>query len=179
MFSQIPEEDAALKHEVRRKQQNSKSCMVCGLKNPFGLKASFYELDNNELVCLFRPTDAHQSYPGRLHGGVSTAILDETVGRAVNCGREEMVWGVTVEFTTQFKKPVPLGTELRVVGRIVSETSRTFEGTGEILLPDGTLAVTGAGKYIKLALNRIADFDAEEQEWKVVASGQDQAIIDY
>ena len=167
-----------MKREVKRKQENSKSCMVCGLKNPFGLKASFFELDNDELVCLFRPTDAHQSYPGRLHGGVSTAILDETVGRAVNCGREEMVWGVTVEFATQFKKPVPLGVELRVVGRIVSETSRTFEGTGEILLPDGTVAVTGAGKYIKLALKRIADFDAEEQEWTVVRNPSDPEVIE-
>lgn len=168
-----------MKREVRRKQQNSKFCMVCGLKNPFGLKASFYELDNNELVCLFKPTEAHQSYPGRLHGGVSTAILDETVGRAVNCGREEMVWGVTVEFTTQFKKPVPLGVELKVIGRIGSETSRTFEGTGEILLPDRTVAVTGAGRYLKLTLDRIADFDAEGQEWRLVLNPSDPEFIEY
>jgi hypothetical protein len=89
-----------------------------------------------------------------------------------------MVWGVTVEFATHFKKPVPLGVELKVVGRIVSETSRTFEGTGEILLPDGTAAVTGAGKYLKLALNRIADFDSAEQEWKVVEGPADPEVID-
>jgi len=161
-----------------RKQQNSKTCLVCGLKNPFGLKTSFYELDNNELVALFKADDVHQSYPGRLHGGVSTAILDETVGRAINCGRTDMVWGVTVEFTTQFKKPVPLGVELKVVGRIVSETSRTFEGTGEILLPDGAVAVIGAGKYLKLALERIADFDAKEQEWRIIESPSDPEFIE-
>ena len=166
-----------MNRKVVRKQENSRSCMVCGLKNPFGLKTSFYELDNNELVGLFRPGESHQSYPGRLHGGVSTAILDETVGRAINCGRKEMVWGVTVEFTTQFKKPVPLDVELKVVGRIVSETSRTFEGTGEILLPDGTVAVTGSGKYLKLALDRIADFDAGEQEWKVAENPSDPGSI--
>jgi acyl-coenzyme A thioesterase PaaI-like protein len=179
MLLKTGKEDRVLNRKVVRKQPNSKSCMVCGLKNPFGLKTSFYELEGNELVGLFKPAESHQSYPGRLHGGVSTAILDETVGRAVNCGKTEMVWGVTVEFTTQFKKPVPIGVELKVVGRIVSETSRTFEGTGEILLPDGTVAVTGTGRYLKLALNRIADFDAEEQEWKVIASGQDPAIIVY
>ncbi len=167
-----------MQRKVVRKQENSKSCMVCGLKNPFGLKTSFYELDNNELVGLFKPADAHQSYPGRLHGGVSTAILDETVGRAVNCGRKEMVWGVTLEFTTQFKKPVPLGVELKVVGRIVSETSRTFDGTGEILLPDGTVAVAGSGRYLKLALDRIADFDAEEQEWRIALDPSDPEVVE-
>jgi acyl-coenzyme A thioesterase PaaI-like protein len=153
-------------------------CLVCGLKNPYGLMASFYELDDAELLCIFKPSDVHQSYPNRLHGGVSAAILDETIGRAINCGRKDMVWGVTVEFGTQFKKPVPLDAELRAVGRITSETGRIFEGEGDLLLPDGTVAVTGRGKYIKLPLERIADFDAEEQEWRVTRSETDPEVVE-
>ena len=67
-----------MRHAVTKKQQNSKMCLVCGLKNPYGLKAAFYEMDNQELVALIRPRDEHQSYPGRLHGGLTTALLDET-----------------------------------------------------------------------------------------------------
>ena len=165
-------------HQVAGKQQNSKNCLVCGLKNPFGLKASFYELDDKELVCIFTPTEMHQSYPGRLHGGITTAILDETIGRAIMAHYEEMLWGVTVEFTTKFKKPIPLNQELRVVGRITSDTSRFFEGTGELLLPNGEVAATGIGKYIKMPLEKIADFDAAEQEWKVVSSDRDPKTLE-
>jgi acyl-coenzyme A thioesterase PaaI-like protein len=164
-------------HRVLRKQPNSKMCLVCGLKNDGGLKASFYELGNGELVAIFTPRDEHQSYPGRLHGGMITAMLDETIGRAVLIGCTNGFWGVTVEFTTRFKKPVPLGVELRVVGRIVKEEGRVFEGTGEILLPDGEVAATGVGKYVKLPLSRIADFDADEQEWRVTASPTDPLEI--
>ena len=32
------------------------------------------------------------------------------------------------------------------MGRIVSEEGRVFAGTGEILLPDGEVAATGAGQ---------------------------------
>lgn len=166
-----------MSHRVTRKQPNSRMCLVCGLKNEGGLKASFYELANGELVALFTPRDEHQSYPGRLHGGIITAMLDETIGRAVMIGCAEDFWGVTVEFTTQFKKPVPLGVELKVVGRIVKEDGRVFEGTGEILLQDGEVAATGAGKYIRLPIGRIADFDADAQEWRVVASPADPAEI--
>ena len=163
---------------VKRKQQNSKMCLVCGLQNPYGLKTSFYELENGEVVGLFTPADHHQGYPDRMHGGMAAAILDETIGRAINAGRDNALWGVTLEFTVRFKKPVPLDGELRVVGRVTKETSRTFEGTGEILLKDGTVAVTGHGTYLKLPIEKIADFDAVEQQWKVIPSESDPNTIE-
>ena len=167
-----------MQHTVTGKQQNSKMCIVCGLKNPFGLKSAFYELDNKELLCVVKPTEVHQSYPGRLHGGITTALLDETIGRAIMMRYEEMLWGVTVEFTTKFKKPIPLNEELRIVGRITSDTSRFFEGTGEVLLSNGEIAATGVGKYIKMPLEKIADFDAAEQEWKVTHLPHDPKTVD-
>ena len=153
-------------------------CLVCGLKNPHGLKARFYELQNDELVAVFRPLEEHQSYPTRLHGGISAAILDETIGRAIMIQEKEDFWGVTVEFTSRYKKPVPLDQELRVTGRIIKNTSRIFEGTGEILLQDGTVAVEGFGKYIKRPLSKISDFDHEEQEWQVVPLPEDPEEIE-
>lgn len=166
-----------MQYRVSAKQENSKMCLVCGLKNPFGLRASFFELENKELLALFTPTDEYQSYPGRLHGGIATTILDETIGRAIMIYHEDL-WGVTVEFNVRFRQPIPLNEELRVVGRIIKDTRRIFEGTGEILLGDGSVAVEGAGKYIKLPLEKIADFDAEEQEWRVVPAGGDPQIVE-
>ena len=162
---------------VTGKQHNSKMCFVCGLKNPAGLHTSFFEVEGDQLVGLFTPCDEHQGYPGRLHGGVSAAILDEAIGRAMNVTDPD-VWGVTVEISIRYRKPVPLDTELRVVGRITDQNRRMFEGTGEILLADGTVAVEGKGKYIKLPLDDIADFDFTEQEWKVELSEGDPKEID-
>ena len=68
-----------MRHTVKIKQPNSKMCFVCGLKNVAGLHSFFYELDNDELLAIFKPEEAHQGYPGRLHGGIATAILDETM----------------------------------------------------------------------------------------------------
>jgi len=167
-----------MKHAVARKQPNSKMCLVCGLKNPHGLFGSFYELASGELVGLFTAREEHQSYPGRLHGGIITALLDETIGRAIMIKYREAFWGVTVEFTTRFAKPVPLDVELRVVGRIVQEEGRVFMGTGEILLPGGEVAATGTGKYVKLPIEKIADFDVEAQEWRVFPSESDPAEIE-
>ncbi len=151
-----------------RKQPNSKMCFVCGMKNVAGLKAFFYEQEDGSLVARFTPQEVHQGYPGRLHGGVATAILDETIGRAIMIRYGESIWGVTAELQVRFRAPVPIGVELRAVGRITRDTRRLFEGEGELILPDGTVAVTARGKYVKLPLEAISDFDPEEQEWRVV-----------
>ena len=166
-----------MKHKVRKKHQNSKSCFVCGLKNNFGIHTAFFELENNELVAVFTPGEKHQSYPGRLHGGIATAILDEIIGRAIMIENEN-IWGVTVELNVKFKRPVPYDVELKVVGRITEQNKRFFFGNGELILPDGKVAVTASGKYIKLPLDKIADFDHEEQEWKVVPKKNDPTGID-
>ncbi|NCF65997.1 MAG: PaaI family thioesterase [Chloroflexi bacterium] len=167
-----------MRYQVKAKQENSKMCLVCGLKNQFGLRSAFYELDNDELLALFTPMEEHQSYPGRLHGGIATAILDETIGRAIMIWHEDL-WGVTISFSTRFRQPVPLDEELRVVGRVTKDARRYFEGTGEILLADGSVAVEGQGKFLKLPLNKIADFDFDEQEWRVVPAESDPEVVDF
>lgn len=150
-------------HEVHGVQNISRMCMVCGAENPSSLKARFYELDNGEIMGVFQPLDVHQSYPGRLHGGISSALLDETIGRAVNISDHD-AWGVTVELTVRYRKPVPLDDEVRAIARITRDSSRIFEGSGEIVLADGTVAVEATGRYLKMPIEKIADGDFQ-QEW--------------
>jgi len=165
-------------YKIKRKQENSKLCFVCGLKNNYGIHAHFYEAENGELIALFTPSEEHQSYPGRLHGGIASAILDETIGRAILNKNKNEVWGVTIELNLRFRKPVPLNKQLKVIGRVTDENSRMFEGTGEIILPDGTVAVTAKGKYLKAPIEKITDFDVEENEWRVVKLENDPKEIE-
>ena len=158
-----------------KKQPSSYNCFVCGVKNDAGADAEFYErrADDGtpEIVAHFTGRAEHQGYPDRMHGGVITGILDEAIGRAVNIGEMDMemptVWGVTVEINVQFHKPVPLGVELTAVGRITHERERFFEGTGELMLSNGDVAATAVGKYVKLDLSKISDFDPIELGWRV------------
>jgi uncharacterized protein (TIGR00369 family) len=150
-----------------KKQPTSRMCFICGESNPAGVHVRFYEQDDGTLLARFTGREQHQGYPGRMHGGVITAVMDEAVGRAIMIKYGEAIWGVTAELNVRFRKPVPLDVELIVVGRITNEASRLFEGTGELYLPDGTVAVEAAGKYVKLDIAKIADFDSEREEWYV------------
>lgn len=150
-----------MKYKILKKQNVGKMCFVCGTENDIGLKTDFYELENGELVGICKLKEEHQSFPGRGHGGVSAALLDETIGRAALIHNPDL-WGVTIELSTKYRKPVPLEGEIKVVGRITKETNRMFEGTGEIILSNGDVAVTGKGRYIKMPIEKIVDLDKNE-----------------
>ena len=157
------------KRRVVAAQNLSRMCLVCGVANPWGLNGHFYVLEPDEagvpeLLGVFTLREEHQSYPGRLHGGIASAVLDETIGRAITITNPG-VWGVTAELRVRFRKPLPVSGELRCVGRITRDTRRLFEGTGEILLGDGTVAAEASGRYVKMSLGEITDDDFDQRDW--------------
>ena len=143
-------------------------CFICGVKNIAGVHVRFYEPGDGTVLARFCGQEVHQGYPGRFHGGVLAGILDETLGRAIRLEHGDDVWGVTAELTIRYRQPVPLETELEAVGRITAERSRLFEATGEVLLPDGTVAVEASGKFVKLLPEVLAEFDPAAEEWQVI-----------
>ena len=153
-------------------------CFVCGLNNRYGLKSRFYELEEKQLLAVFRPAQEHQGYPGRLHGGIAATILDETIGRAIMLTQSDSIWGVTVDFSMKLRKPIPLDGEIRVLAKIEKESKRMFTGVGAILTPDGQYAVEAEGKYLKMDIDKIADFDHQGEEWIIVPMADDPEFFD-
>jgi uncharacterized protein (TIGR00369 family) len=151
-----------MRRRVLAAQNVSRMCAVCGRENAWSLKARFLELEGDELLAIFTPLPEHQGYPGRLHGGIASALLDETIGRAIQ-RRQPDRWGVTIDLNLRFRRPIPIGGELRALARITRDTSRMFEGSGEIVLVDGTVAVEARGRYLKTSIGQITDVDFSQQ----------------
>lgn len=151
-----------------RKQPNSRMCFICGERNIGGVKVSFYEMDDGTLEGRFAAQDIHQGYPGRIHGGVVSGILDETIGRTIRSldGHEDL-WGITIELKTHFIQPLPVKVDLIASASLTKNSKRYFEGKGEIYLPDGSLAVEATGSYLKYSRKQIGNLDLEREEWKV------------
>ncbi len=152
-------------HKIIKKQNNSDMCFVCGIHNDAGLNIKYYELDNKHLIGVFKGTDVHQSYPQRMHGGITSALLDETIGRAVQILNTE-IWGVTVELQVKFLKPVPLDQQLYVVGYITNLRNRLFEGEGYICDTNKNILATAKGKYFIKHVDQIVDdIDFVREQW--------------
>lgn len=143
---------------VLRKQNNSADCIICGTENNASMCAGFYEVEGDYVVAEVKGKYEHQSYPGRMHGGLISALLDETIGRAIMI-QDPNQWGVTSELNVKFRKPVPLDQTLYCVAKIIKVGSRTFVGVGFIEDANGTLLAHGSATYVKLPLDKIADGD--------------------
>ncbi|HEY3282746.1 MAG TPA: PaaI family thioesterase [Armatimonadota bacterium] len=126
---------------------NSASCYVCGDTNPAGLGVRF-ELEGETVLCHFRASKHQAGYHGMVHGGVLSALLDETMGWApsITDGR----FSVCAELKVRFLRPSPLGRELTVRGWTVRQHGRLFLAEGEITDSEGTVYVKGWGKYSPL-----------------------------
>jgi acyl-coenzyme A thioesterase PaaI-like protein len=154
-----------LKFDIVNRQKISKNCFVCGVNNELGLKTKFYETSGEEVIAVFTPNDKLQSYPDILHGGISATILDETIGRALMVKYGQDSFGVTVELNLRYRKPVPLNQELKVVAKVTNDRGRLYEGSGKLILPNGDVAVTATGKYMKKNIKDIVEKDFGAEEW--------------
>ena len=137
---------------------------MCGLDNEYGVRAPFYNMEDGSVMTLFRYRKQHQSYPGRVHGGLITAMLDEMGLRALWAKElSEETFGVTFSLETKYRKPVPYDQDLIEKGIIVKNSSKFFVTEASIMDTKGNVLANGTVKYIRLDVNEIAE-NAEVHE---------------
>lgn len=139
------------------KQRNSRMCVVCGLDNPIGLKAPFYTMEDGSVISRFTFSENFQSYPGRVHGGIITAVLDELGLRAMWSKHfSEDDFGVTMSLTTDFRKPVLYDVPLLTRGMLVKENRRLAVVEAELFDATGTLLANATLNYLKMDTQKIS-----------------------
>ena len=144
--------------KVVSKQLNSKMCIVCGLDNEYGLRAPFYNMQDESVMTCFSYRAAHQSYPGRVHGGLITSMLDEMGLRALWAAEgEDYTFGVTISLENKYRRPVPYDTPLIGKGTIIKNLGNFFVTDCAIYDTHGNVLANGAVKYMRLPVQKIAD----------------------
>ena len=144
--------------KIISKQKNSRMCIICGLDNEYGVNAPFYNMEDGSVMSVFQYKKEHQSYPGRVHGGLITAMLDEMGLRSLWAKElSEETFGVTLSLDTKYRKPVPYETDLIGRGIVVKETSKFLVTDASIMDMDGKILASGMIKYIKMDTGEISE----------------------
>ena len=101
-------------------------CFVCGPRNRSGLRLRF-EREGGVVTTTFRGREEHQGFPGYVHGGVITALLDETMSRV---SLLEDRWTMTARMEVRFRRPVPVDQPVTAVAEKLEERRGFVEAAG-------------------------------------------------
>jgi acyl-coenzyme A thioesterase PaaI-like protein len=116
-------------------------CYACGDLNPIGLQLEF-RMEDGWSVADFVAQQPHQGYPGYVHGGVVSTLLDEAMGWATY-GKN--IWALTGKLDTRFREIVPTNELLTVRGHIEKDRGRTLEVIAELRDQFGKLLADSKG----------------------------------
>ena len=112
-------------------------CFGCGRDNPIGLKLDM-KLDGDRCVAYFTPKAEHESYGDRMHGGLTSTLLDEVMGDYVF--RKAGKPAYTARLEIRFRSAIRIGESVKVEGWPEVHRGRLFIMKGKITHADGTPA---------------------------------------
>lgn len=153
------------------RQPNSRHCFVCGVSNPFGLKLKFFQSAPGEVTAEYCVPQYYQSYPGVVHGGIVAAMLDEVTGRS-HMGGDPPRFMFTARLEIQYRKNVPVGQPLRLVGRAGKTRGRTATASGAIYAADGTLLAEADALLVDVPAGVIESADMQALGWRVYSDDE-------
>ncbi|MBN1435961.1 MAG: PaaI family thioesterase [Sedimentisphaerales bacterium] len=110
-------------------QQVHPDCVVCSPKNTQGLRLNFHSAQDGQVVAEFNFDQNYQGYPGILHGGVVSAILD---GAMTNCLFAQNRVALTADLRIRYRHPVRTDQPASVRAWITRTTPPIFEVKAEI-----------------------------------------------
>jgi acyl-coenzyme A thioesterase PaaI-like protein len=128
-------------------------CYGCGAENPGGLRLAL-SLAGGRLTAAFTGGEAHQGWPGTLHGGVISALLYEVMAnlprylgaRDGDPGGEGMALRSS---HVAFRRPAPLGAPLTASAGVVERAGRVWSLEAELRDAAGTLLATATGEAVR------------------------------
>lgn len=135
-------------------------CFGCGADHPTGLHVAVLAGEGLTVTGRMVATENHQGAPGLAHGGLLTAVLDEVLG--------SLNWligvpAVTGRLEVDFRRPVPVGSELLLAARITGVHGRKVYMQGEGRFADGTVALAAAAVFISVPLQHFLTHGNAEQ----------------
>jgi len=124
-----------------------KNCFVCGQESSIGLKARFYT-DGEKAWTEFLPTPEYEGYKGVVHGGIITALLDETMGKAICVVHDTLT--MTGKLEIRFRREARVGRKLVAEGRVTGCKGRFYETAGTVRDENGEVIVEAKGMFIAI-----------------------------
>lgn len=120
-------------------------CFACGVQNQNGLQLKFNFHPGYTVSTEFIPREEHQGYPGLMHGGLISTVLDEIMARCVNSLGFQ---GVTARLEVRFKKGVPLHQRIKVDAWMVNHRKSIVDTEAKVSSEEGEILAEANARFM-------------------------------
>jgi uncharacterized protein (TIGR00369 family) len=121
-------------------------CFACGTSNDQGLHMEFRR-EADRTICDYTPCEFQQGYPGRMHGGIVSTLIDESLAWAAYHSAK---WVATARLNVRFRKPIYIDQPLRIEAWVVRARPRLIEARAEVRDAAGELLAEGEGTLMTI-----------------------------
>ena len=128
--------------------ESDRYCFACGDNNPIGLHLKF-TYGEGTAEAHFTPERVFQGYPGIMHGGLVSTLLDEAMAHATIAAHGAAVTGDL--HVRLHGAGVPIGRPLRLTGRVTGRRGRLVLTEATLHDEEGNLLARGEGKFMLVA----------------------------
>ena len=126
------------------KRQAHPDCVGCGLDNAHGLALEFSVRADKGVQAEFQCSRFYQGYPGFLHGGITSLLLDSAM---TNCLFAHNIAAVTARLITRFILPVAID-QPAVVRAWIRDYEPPLYVLEAELAQEGQVLVRASAKFI-------------------------------
>jgi uncharacterized protein (TIGR00369 family) len=127
-------------------------CFGCGPSNPIGLHLDFFVAEDQSVLSSPVVADTFEGPSGLLHGGIIATLLDEGMAKAV---RARGLTALTRHMEVEYLRPVPSGTPIRIIGRLLKSEGRKHWTEAKIFDERSHALATATGLFVEVRANRM------------------------
>jgi acyl-coenzyme A thioesterase PaaI-like protein len=162
-------------------QASSRNCFVCGVENDSGLHMRFFETPADAqpvtVIAEYTVPARFQGWPGVVHGGIIASMLDEVTSRTIFRGDAQR-FVVTAKLSIRYRKPVPVETPLKLIGRVIEDRGKVINVAGELRGPGDELLAEAEAVLVQVDPSFFGDQVIDPQDWRVYPDGDGQNAPD-
>ena len=145
-IAQNQQRQQPVRGEIVEPQRQYPNCFGCGADNPIGLRLR-YRHEGDALLTEFTPGEAHQGWPGIVHGGIITTLLYEVMENfAYHNGAMPMMRNMQ----TRFRRPAKTGERITATASLINRNGREMSVTASLTQAQGELIAEGSAELVAL-----------------------------
>ena len=130
------DQNLTMEQRIRQTMEFQRHPEKDNIEDWMGLQLVSCDTEKREYIARAHTAGWMRNAVGHVHGGISTAFLDQAMGCVCHCQKESAEIAPTIEMNLSFHRPVLTDSTILLKIQVVSVTRHLIRMAGQIVMED-------------------------------------------